>query len=133
MPGIAYAQAYGSSETWDNVMSGIRRYSSDRKLREAFDDLCREKKTAVVNGKVDTGGGLYMIMDVPVYSQPGISKLTELEHETLVVLTGDSREVNGCLWNEIDFLFISDYSKSAVSIDKAWIQEASLIKSDKGF
>jgi hypothetical protein len=118
-----------ADDTWAAMIDGIRRYSSDTKLREEFDILCNEKDIAFIDGRIDTGGGLYMIMDAPVYKQPGGSKKTELPHETKVVLTGQSQNFQGDRWLEIEFLFISDYSKTAVSIDKAWVKEAGLIPS----
>ena len=121
-----YAAGTGTAETWDAMIDGITRYSSDRKLREQFDLLLGENDTALINGRVDTGGGLYMLMDVPVYKEPGKSKTTELAHETVVVVTGASQELEGNTWKEIKFLFISEYSKAAVSIDKAWIDQSYL-------
>jgi hypothetical protein len=117
---------YAADETWDVMMDGIKKYSSDRKLREQFDALCRENETASIDGRIDTGGGLYMIMDVPVYRQPGKSKITELAHDAVVVLTGVSNEFDGKGWQEIEFLFISAHSKNAISIDKAWVESSNL-------
>jgi hypothetical protein len=113
---------HSADDTWDVMMDGIKKYSSDRKLREQFDDLCRENETALIDGRIDTGGGLYMIMDVPVYREPGKSKRTELAHESVVIVTGAEQEIDGVSWKEIEFLFISQYSKNAISIDKAWIE-----------
>ena len=118
--------SYAADETWDAMMDGIKKYSSDRKLREQFDALCRENETALIDGRIDTGGGLHMIMDVPVYRQPGKSKITELAHDAVVVLTGASSELDGKAWQEIEFLFISAYSKNAISIDKAWVELSNL-------
>jgi hypothetical protein len=118
----------GDTETWNTMLDGIKRYSADNKLREEFSDLCREKETAIVNGKTETGAGLYMIIDVPVYRTPGKSKRTELLHEAVVVLTGQSQLFQGVTWKEIEFLFISEYTQKAVSIDTAWIQESHLKK-----
>jgi hypothetical protein len=117
---------YAADETWDAMMDGIKKYSSDRKLREKFDALCRENETALIDGRIDTGGGLYMIMDVPVYRAPGNSKITELAHDAVVVLTGASNELDGKTWKEIEFLFISAHSKTAISIDKAWVESSNL-------
>ena len=117
---------YAADETWDAMMDGIKNYSSDRKLREQFDALCRGNKTVLIDGRIDTGGGLYMIMDVPVYREPGKSKITELAHDAVVVLTGASNEFDGKAWQEIEFLFISAYSKNAISIDKAWVASSNL-------
>jgi hypothetical protein len=125
-PITAHAESTGSAETWDAMMSGIRTYSSDRKLREQFDTMCQDNKTAVIDGRIDTGGGVYMVMDVPVYSQPGKSKRTQLPHETTVIPTGASQEFDGKIWEEIEFLFISGHSNAAVSIDKAWIEASNL-------
>jgi hypothetical protein len=118
---------YSAEDTWNVMMDGIKKYSSDRKLREQFDDLCRENETASIDGRIDTGGGLYMIMDAPVYREPGKSKRTDIAHESVVVLTGASQEIEGVSWKEIEFLFISQHSKTAISIDRAWI-EASYLK-----
>jgi hypothetical protein len=117
---------YPAEDTWDVMMDGIKKYSSDRKLREQFDDLCRGNETALIDGRVDTGGGLHMIMDVPVYREPGRSKRTDLAHESVVVLTGASQEIEGVSWKEIEFLFISQHSKTAISIDRAWIEVSHL-------
>jgi hypothetical protein len=111
-----------AEDTWDVMMDGIKKYSSDRKLREQFDVLCKENNTALLDGRIDTGGGLYMVMDVPVYREPGKSKWTELAHESVVVVTGAVKDIEGVIWKEIQFLFISQYSKNAISIDKAWIE-----------
>ena len=67
-----------------------------------------------------------MIMDVPVYREPGKSKITELAHDAVVVLTGATNELDGKTWQEIEFLFISAHSKTAISIDKAWVESSSL-------
>jgi hypothetical protein len=123
---LSMPAASQTDESWDAMMDGIRRYSSGQKLREEFSRLCMENKTAQINGRIDTGGGLYMIMDAPVYRGPGQSKITELPHETIVVLTGESRDLEGRVWKEIEFLFISSHSKAAISIDKAWIEESNL-------
>ena len=123
-----YAGGSGSAETWDAMMDGIKNYSSDRKLRDKFDELCSKSNTALIGGRVDTGGGLYMIIDVPVYKEPGKSKRTELPDATMVVLTGASQDFEGNAWKEIEFLFISEHSESAVSIDKAWVNDSYLKK-----
>jgi len=127
-PACVYAGGSGSAETWDAMVDGISKYSTDRKLNEKFDELCSKGNTALIDGRVDTGGGLYMIIDVPVYREPGKSKRTELPDATIVILTGASQEFEGNTWKEIEFLFISEYSNAAVSIDKAWIN-ASYLKS----
>jgi len=111
------------------MVDGISRYSSDRKLRDKFDEMCSENNTALIDGRVDTGGGLYMIIDVPVYREPGKSKRRELPNATIVVLTGAWQDFEGNTWKEIEFLFISEYSKAAVSIDRAWVN-ASYLKID---
>jgi hypothetical protein len=123
-----YAADPREQDTWRNMIDGISRYSADAKLREQFDALCREHQTALVDGRIDTGGGLYMIMDVPVYREPGRHRRAALPHETRVVLTGQTQKAEKTIWQEIEFLFISDYSKMAVSIDKAWIPESNLTK-----
>ncbi|TRZ82775.1 hypothetical protein D4R86_01225 [bacterium] len=123
-----YAASSGSTETWDAMMGGIKSYSSDRKLRERFDELCSKNDTALIDGRVDTGGGLYMIVDVPVYNTPKQSKRRELPDATKVVLTGTSQEFEGSVWKEIEFLFISEHSGAAVSIDKAWVNDLFLKK-----
>lgn len=124
-----YAASSGSAETWDAMMGGIKSYSSDRKLRESFDELCGKNDTALTDGRIDTGGGLYMIINVPVYKEPGKLKRTELPDATMVVLTGASQNFEGNVWTEIEFLFISEHSEFAVSIDKAWIN-ASYLKNN---
>jgi len=128
-PFSVYSAGSGSTETWDAMVDGISRYSSDRKLRDKFDEMCSENNTALIDGRVDTGGGLYMIIDVPVYREPGKSKRRELPDATIVVLTGASQDFEQNTWKEIEFLFISEHSKAAVSIDKAWVN-ASYLKID---
>ena len=123
-----YAADPREQDTWRNMIDGISRYSADAKLREQFNELCRENDTAIIDGRIDTGGGLYMIMDVPIYREPGRFKRADLPHETRVVLIGRPRDIEGAMWQEIEFLLISDYSKAAVSIDKAWIPESNLTK-----
>jgi hypothetical protein len=122
-----YAAGSGTATTWDTMIDGIKRYSADKKLKEEFDFLCQENDTATIDGRIDTGSGLYMVIDVPVYKKPGVSKRSELGHDTVVVLTGASQEIEAVLWTEIRFMFISEYSETAVSIDSAWI-EASYLK-----
>lgn len=123
-----YAADLREQDTWRNMIDGISRYSADAKLREQFNELCRENDTAIIDGRIDTGGGLYMVMDVPIYREPGRFKRADLPHETRVVLIGQPQDIEGAMWQEIEFLSISDYSKAAVSIDKAWIPESNLTK-----
>ncbi len=121
----AYA-VYGTNQSWDAMVDGIKTFSTDKKLKEEFTQLCKDYKTALVNGTHDTGGGLYMVVDRPVYSEPAKSRITELRDKDIVALTEDTALVNDTEWVKIKFLFISDYSQAAVSIDDGWIEKSNL-------
>jgi|GEM_PF-860225 hypothetical protein len=125
-PVEASAETSGSQETWESMLTGIRRYSSDRKLNEQFEQLLKNHPVATINGRVHTGDGLYMDMDVAVYNSPGGSKMTQLAPDTIVILSGQSREYEGNTWKEVQFLYVSRYTEMAVGIEKAWILESCL-------
>lgn len=115
--------AYGSGQSWDAMKDGIKTFSIDKKLREEFTQLCKENKTAMVDGRYDTGGGLYMEMDIPVYLEPAKSRITKLRDKAIVILTGDTTLADNTEWVKIKFLFMSDYSNTAVAIDDGWIEK----------
>ncbi|MDD5504067.1 MAG: hypothetical protein PHV77_01990 [Candidatus Omnitrophica bacterium] len=131
-PAVSGAVTSGSQETWESMLTGIRRYSSDRKLNEEYEQLVKDHPTALVNGKVHTGDGLYMDMDITVYNYPGGAKMTQLAPDTIVVLTGQKREFEASLWKEIKFLYTSRYTETAVGIEKAWIPDSCLKHENNG-
>jgi hypothetical protein len=119
--------AYSESESsWENLLQGIGRYSVGEKLKEKFIQLCQENKTAFINGRVDTGGGLYMAGDVTAYQKPGEYKITQLTDKTLVVLTGETAIADEKEWVNIKFLYISAHTKTAVDIEEGWVEKGQL-------
>jgi len=124
------AAAFAEETAWDTLIDGISDYQMDQKLKDKFLALCSENETALVDGRVETGGGLYMIMDVPVYKEPNRSKMTELKDKTIVVLTGQASTVDNKEWANIKFLLISSnkeyYEDKAVSIESGWIEKSHL-------
>ncbi len=125
LPGTAFS-SHASDETWEALIDGIKAYSADSKLQEEFNLLCSRNKTALVNGRQDTGSGLYVILDVPVYAEPGNSKITYLKNKDKVVLADESATLEDKEWARIKFLFISERSNAAVSIDDGWIEKSHL-------
>ena len=113
-------------DNWDAMIDGIKTFSADKKLNEEYVQLCRDNETAIVDGRYDTGGGLYMTMDVPVYSSPGKSRMTDLRDKAIVILTEDTALVEDIEWVKIKFLFISEYSGAVVAIDDGWIEKKQL-------
>lgn len=118
--------SYSPDSSWEAMIDGINTYSKGEKLRQEFEDLCAKNGTATVNGRYDTGSGLYMVMDVPVYDEPEKSKLTELKDRDTVVLAEEEAQVNGKEWVKIKFIFISDRAQAPVSIDEGWIEKTHL-------
>ena len=115
-----------TGDNWGAMVDGIKTYSADRKLNDEYVQLCKDNETAMVDGRYDTGGGLYMTMDVSVYSSPGKSRITDLRDKDIVVLTEDTAFVEEIEWVKIKFLFISEYSGAAVAIDDGWIEKKQL-------
>jgi hypothetical protein len=109
-----------------NLMDGMARYSAGEKLKTRFIQLCQENKTAYINGRIDTGGGLYMAGDVTVYKEPAKLKTTELADKTLVVLTGAAAEADDKDWVKIKFLYVSTYTETAVDIEEGWVEKRQL-------
>ncbi|NQT95831.1 MAG: hypothetical protein HQ572_05215 [Candidatus Omnitrophica bacterium] len=118
--------ALADEAVWSSLMDGIEKHTMDQNLRDEFTKLCQENDTALINGRIDTGGGLYMEMDVPVFANPGINKTTTLENGAMVVLIGESAEADSIEWVRIKFLFISAYTEKAVSIDDGWVEKSQL-------
>lgn len=113
-------------DTWDTMMSGIRKYSIEKDIREEFESLCAEHDTASIDGRVETGGGLYMTMDVPVLKKPQGNKSGELPDKTIVVLMGDSLQIDDKAWVHIKFLQISPYNERAVGVEDGWVLETQI-------
>jgi len=121
--------AYPGSSTgsnWDGMIDGIRAFSADRKLKEEFVELCKTNETAIIDGRYDTGGGLYMEIDVPVYLKPAKSRITDLRNKDVVILVNESTLLDGTEWVKIKFLFISGHSGAAVAIEDGWIEKKHL-------
>lgn len=114
------------SDNWDAMIDGIKTFSADKKLNDEYVQLCKDNKTAMVDGRYDTGGGLYMTMDVPVYLSPAKSRITDLKDKAIVILTEDTALVEEIEWVKIKFLFISEYSGAVVAIDDGWIEKKQL-------
>jgi len=115
-----------TDESWQRLKSGVESYSADNKLKENFKKLCQQNPTAVINGKVETGSGLYMTIDVPVYLQPDRNKIAELPDRTTVVLTGETDTKGSKEWVQIKFLYISSNTETAVDIEDGWVEKSFL-------
>jgi hypothetical protein len=120
-----------SSENWDALVGGVRKLTSDTRIREEFALLCKLNKTAIVNGKMDTGGGLYMPIDVPVYEQPNNFKRYELKDASVVVLAGETRQAGEKEWVKIKYLHVSSHTEMAVGIEDGWVKQSDLIYHQK--
>ncbi len=121
--------AYSSSSrggNWQRMVDGIKTYSADKKHKEKFTELCSTEKRGIIDGRYDTGGGLYMEMDVPVYVNPAKSRMTDLRDKDQVIFVGDATMVEGVEWIKIKFLYISEYSGAAVGIEDGWIEKKHL-------
>jgi hypothetical protein len=118
-----YAQ---DGSNWDDLVDGVKRLGKDKKLRQEFAELSEQYQAVEIDGRVPTGGGLYMTMAVGVYSSPAGSKLTELADGETVLLLDETAESGGTAWQKIKFLFISEFSNNAVSIDEGWVEKSSL-------
>jgi hypothetical protein len=115
---------YSETESsWDNLLSGMERYGSSEKLKTKFIKLCQENKTAVINGRLDTGDGLYMRTDVPVFKQPGQNMVTELKDKAVVIVTGASQKIGSKEWVQIKFLRVAAETELAINIEDGWIQK----------
>ncbi len=122
---LAYSSSNGGSN-WERMVDGIKTYSADKKHKEKFTELCSTEKTATIDGRYDTGGGLYMEMDVPVYANPAKSRMTDLRDKAQVIVIGDVTMVEDVEWIKIKFLYISEYSGAAVGVEDGWIEKKHL-------
>jgi len=122
----ALSSSAAQDDSWNNMMDGIKKYSAGEKAKEEFHQLCQESDTAEIDARVDTGGGLYMLMDVVVYLEPDKTKIAQLEDKTTVVLMGDEIQSDGKEWIKIKFLNISSYSQQPIGIGEGWVEKGSI-------
>jgi len=118
--------AFAEDVTWPTLVNAIEKLGMSQDVKDEFMALCRENDAAFIDGRIDTGDGLFMVMDVPVFNSPGKSREVMLEDGDPIVLTGEKSEVDTIEWVQIKYLHISSYTKMAVAIDTGWIESAQI-------
>jgi len=119
---LSLSRAQAEDAPWDTLISGIEKHRMDQDLRAEFVSLCQESETGLINGKIDTGDGLFMEMDVDVFKEPGTERITTLKDGAVVVLTGERSAQGDLQWVQVRFLRISAYTQRAVGIGLGWVK-----------
>ena len=128
LPGISFCQ---DDLSMSQMMSNVQQYNNREKYQEEFRYLCETGKTAYINGRTSTGSGLYILMDVSIFSRPGGTMIGALPDNTIVLLTGESADVGKKHWVKIKFLSISSYTGSPAGIGEGWVDKTRLKSSKK--